>query len=357
MSPRQEDYGQENNPALVPGALTAFRHFQISLKTGEIAPMNYDVKRASMGYPQGRSSEAYPPLARAWMVGMPPPSDYYEAGCFKSYPYYTRDGYEVEQHEAPVQNCTCGFYASYDPATDFYPSRRWGRSYAIASGRGHVRDWAVVRAVVEVSGRVVMGRVGVRAQRMKIKALALDWSKMVRATDDLGTWATWLLDVSDSGTRYRVDPAYDADADNHHDTTAKASSIAERYGAGFFDTVEEMHAYYPMEDVSALGVDITPVPEPEQQVNIFIEGKKVAMAHDQWALLNERAATASQYVRELRDALKTAFDAVDIFPQPKQGMPKYEVPPETTPFGKALAAKKKKPAPPGAGLDRRKKKL
>ena len=87
--------------------------------------------------------------------------------------------------EAPDTNCTCGFYGLYDPNNV---------------------DSVDVRGVVEVSGRVILGTRGVRAQKAKIVALAT------------------------------VNP-----------------TIKARYrGVDYFDWPSEMEEKYPVTDVSAL---------------------------------------------------------------------------------------------------------
>src|SRR5690606_25781721 len=44
----------------------------------------------------------------------------------------------------------------------------------------YIDPYIMVRAVVELSGTIVMGSRGVRAERMRVKALAVDWDKFVR---------------------------------------------------------------------------------------------------------------------------------------------------------------------------------
>ena len=69
--------------------------------------------------------------------------------------------------EAPNRNCTCGFYASYSPDTDFFASHnRPPGMYGVPA--------PPVFAVVEASGRVLMGSRGVRAERMRVTAVCLD---------------------------------------------------------------------------------------------------------------------------------------------------------------------------------------
>ena len=91
----------------------------------------------------------------------------------------------IDHRKAPVTHCTCGFYGLYVP---------------------NAVDNVDVRGVVEVSGRVILGTRGVRAQKAKIVALAT------------------------------VNP-----------------TIKARYrGVDYFDWPSDMIAKYPVTDVSAL---------------------------------------------------------------------------------------------------------
>ncbi|OII61183.1 hypothetical protein BJP40_06555 [Streptomyces sp. CC53] len=58
-----------------------------------------------------------------------------------------------------LAGCRCGFYASYDPATDFYNYR----------GGSITRQ---LHGVVEAWGTIILGTKGFRASTMRIKALA-----------------------------------------------------------------------------------------------------------------------------------------------------------------------------------------
>lgn len=359
MSPSQEDYGSEESPTLVPGALTAFRHFFLHVKTGDITPMNYDMRRAANGFPQGVCGEAYQAP-----VGFDPEDDEgqtYEAKCTRRLPWND----PKDRHEAPNKECTCGFYASYDPDTDFYPGRKWGDQYAIAQRKPHLEGWVIVRAVVELSGRIVMGRVGVRAERMKIKALAIDFSKKEKQTSG-GTWtrwATWLEDggaIVGNGDEY---PYTIAELDDDAYTIACTASAAARYGAKFYDSVDEMHRDHPKEDVEALGVDTTPKPEEEAAILVSLgDGRLQLMQPKQYGKWVKMQAQAELYANALKgtieqiDAATKAIRAIfdEAFNRPKVSLIKE---PKPSPFEKALAAKKARPAPPGAGIDYRRRKL
>lgn len=69
----------------------------------------------------------------------------------------------------PNIKCSCGFYASYSPGTDFFEGMKTHR-YGL--------PLPPVFAAVEASGRVLMGTKGVRAEKMRVVALALDEEHM-----------------------------------------------------------------------------------------------------------------------------------------------------------------------------------
>lgn len=79
-----------------------------------------------------------------------------------------RERYERGEHR--LDDCSCGFYASYSPATDFYNRSR--------SVHAHT--------VVECYGRIVPGTRGFRAQKMKIVAMAPALPRRVWTTQKLG---------------------------------------------------------------------------------------------------------------------------------------------------------------------------
>lgn len=76
----------------------------------------------------------------------------YEAVCATS---YFKDRDEWDFHDAPQEDCSCGFWAYYTPEK-------------IDTGNGN--EW-MATAAVEVWGDVVLGEKGVRAQKMRIVGL------------------------------------------------------------------------------------------------------------------------------------------------------------------------------------------
>src|SRR5690606_32568059 len=130
---------------------------------GVLTPMNYNPKWAARnGAPRTPGHQPYTRpmgnLPTNFLDGQPRELEQptYRAECNKLY-QVSWDFYYPTEHKSPSKDCTCGFYASYDPETDFYPSFRWGRAYTRLAGAEDYEDFAVVKAAVEVSGTVVMG--------------------------------------------------------------------------------------------------------------------------------------------------------------------------------------------------------
>jgi len=277
-----------------------------------------------------------------------PEQPVYHAECSRLYRQAVWwDGRAVE-HKSPHPTCTCGFYASYDPDTDFYPSFRWGRAYARLAGAEGYEDFAIVKAAVEVSGTVVMGRLGVRAEKMKILGIALDWSK--KFSEREAREYDWIYG------RRRVD----ADSKDDARTVAEAHALAFGYGAEFYGSVEDLVKAHPKADVSALGVDTTPREKPDDHwTRLWANGftrASVPPALTQQQILGAQKAMqrAAISLGEMRKALADAL-GVDVnatsTPKRKPGgtMPDHA--------RRALEAKQNRKAPPGAGIDRRKRKL
>lgn len=231
MPPERQDY-TSGESTLVPGTLTVYRHFQADLQSGVLTPMNYSPRWAAHnGAPATPGQSPYPPPWKGRPIT-------YQADCN----IYVRSS---SDHKTPGKDCTCGFYASYDPETDFYPNYRWGAALVQLLceefGLGSV---ALVKAAAEVSGTVVMGRLGVRAEKMKILGFTIDWAKKD---------SVWSID----GKQYRP-------TGRDQETVLAARSLALLYGVTYYDSAEEMVAAHPKADVSALGVDTAPR-EPQAQ--------------------------------------------------------------------------------------------
>lgn len=363
MSPRQEDYGSSGStPELVPGSLRVFRHFLVDSKTGEIQPMNYTPDAATFF-----NKNPQKPYARRT------PTGWHVAHCTKGDIIAQWDMIRrnpAPGHDAPRVDCTCGFYASYSQETDFYPSFRWGRDYVrLAMGEAEWETKFLVRAVCEVSGTVVMGRKGVRAGKIKIKAMAVDWSKRMQVGprvlryDDV--WVTGHPSIPDTpGYHYRRDEngvlrcyANEDEADEVEAVNETAANVAFTYGVELFDSVKAMHEAYPEEDVSHL-VDTSPATDPDEQFYAYLRkltgvqyGKQAAaqaftaQTQQMQQQMQQFARASAQAIRGVTASLAFIDDAmVEAIAEDEK--PKSQ-------FERAIEAKKSRPAPPGSGIDRR----
>jgi hypothetical protein len=88
----------------------------------------------------------------------------------------------TEECKSPNVECNCGFYASYSPETNFFERQlceaqrdRLNGVHRFTDGLYRNYDLPPIFAVVEASGRVLMGSKGVRSERMEVKALAFDY--------------------------------------------------------------------------------------------------------------------------------------------------------------------------------------
>jgi hypothetical protein len=123
--------------------------------------------------------------------------------------------YWREPHESPApldqpEHCRCGLYGFYDPADAFgYDGNAVG--------------------VVQVTGRTVLATRGLRAQRMRILALAPLAAAMELEFTDFG------------GVTYRVDRG-----------EAPIRRFAQRLGVPFYDRFADLVTDYPPQDFSSL---------------------------------------------------------------------------------------------------------
>lgn len=385
VNPEQSDYGQEgDSAALVPGSLVVYRHFQVDVESGQIAPMNYRPDRhGGMGAWSGQAPYPYPDN----------PGDgarTYDADCIKSgpgaYHYRSVRAARYGEHEkAPTVWCTCGFYAHYDPTTDFYPAFRWGRLYHQLAGSVAAGNMVVVRAVVEVSGTVVMGSLGVRAEHMKILALAIDWDKRVKPSVVdrynflMNRVGSIHLSASEAYRSVMLD-GYDKIEEDDAGDAAKVDAVARRYGAKYYADTAEMYAAYPKPDVSAL----LPAPEPES-VEPYFEWDSSPIDFGQVSSVGQvlKDLNLDKQYRDQINAymhstgITASYNVGGILPPPQ---PQRDTIPvvlsrgggwvadtlildeiiewrEETPFQRAMRLKKDRPAPPGTGIDRRRGRL
>lgn len=355
----QHDYGRAKDPerALVPGSLVAYRHFQLDLRYGRLLPMNCRPSRATAmedGY-RPASIDGYWDDEAGYSLN----PHIHEASCNRlNRPYVMFNGDEErpEHGKAPAKSCSCGFYASYDPATDFYPSFTWGKEYAEMVGSEEYASIVIVRAAVELTGRVVMGTKGVRAEKMKILGLAIDWSKYVLPRGEAFT--DYVYGAPRFVIGWPVGPLYDIDVERNAgrpgllpETEDHVRSLATMYGARYFAEVNRMYDAHPKADLAALGVT-------EESDEPYDNGGWMFWVNRQPPAFTPRALKpqvgikgfqATAYIKDeaLTDTLAKALGLpVDLI-DPK---------PETA-KEKALRLKRERPAPPGTGIDRRRGRL
>lgn len=334
------DYGTADSQSqLVPSALTVYRHFAIDTLTRRITPMNYN-------------PESYAGQKTLYKRGVN------RAVCAR-YGWWYADASTPDSHDSPHAECTCGFYAHYDPNTDFYPGTYWGRDYATLYGRPEFRNTVIVRGVAEVTGKVVCGRLGVRAEKLEIKALAVDWAKYQgsrerRYSVDPYDVGGYLPHSSGSGwAKYFREPEFrvtDSDELERRDVKAHARHIAEAHDVLFYEDSSLMYAAWPKPDLSALGIT-----EEKPYRDTFAMWSAQAAAYvptppppslKQWGKIKGQSATLTILDEAGAEITKVAVKDIDIDP----------IEPETV-KEKALRLKRNRPAPPGSGIDRRRGRL
>ncbi|WP_432112785.1 hypothetical protein [Streptomyces sp. S1] len=341
--PQPSDYGREGDRALVPGSLTVFRHFQVDLGRGVVAPMNWSP-----------SSAAHRPY------DIPGPDTLHKAVCrsARGYRWQPTGGVtHTPPHDAPQVDCSCGFYASYSPDTDFYPSQRWGKVYADLTGCPEYGDIVIVRGVAEVSGTVVMGSRGVRAGKLKIVALAVDWEKHVKPADMWQGTSQAYVESADGSYKLldNVNLQLRNDANDDAKIAAGVWDVAARYGAEFHTSVREMYDAHPMADLSALGVAVEPPNARSFWDDHYVWSTVQQVQKSAYAQL---AAQVMPSFQQVADTAKAALkDIAAAYSIPDEFLPGSDGKPGADVFRRVMLAKKARPAPPGTGIDRRKRKL
>lgn len=263
--PDQTDYGTQDSPdTLVPDSLRAYRHFLAY--DGQLWPCNgptFEEPRRNPYYRPPGYVEF--PLDHAgiyfdidhpysWQGRTSRPM-VFKSECKKARGYdpvinsfqaFVTNEFSYPLHPAPEAGCSCGFYAHYSPAEDFYPSAKWGwddYGYTTFHAPDFYGKTTMVKAVVEMSGKVVMGTRGVRAEKMDICALALDWSKYRALNVEEEFY--WSLPQA----RPRSNHPSSGVREHMEVLTRK---IAANYGAVFFEYSQDMDESYPQPDVSHL---------------------------------------------------------------------------------------------------------
>lgn len=203
---------------LVPGVLRAYRHFRVW-------PGGHPFGLGGTAAGQGRR-----PDLRLWACNVIFTSarTYLGAGphtaiCTKfSFPFPS-EGSRCADGTAPNPSCHCGFYAYYDPRHDFYrTSTGW-----------------YVKAVVELSGRILMGSLGVRAERMEIKAIAPDLGKVAGIDSTVTDACLRAAEETDHAAR-------------RAELTRHTQAVASANGLVFHPSVEVLVGTWPRPDLSAV---------------------------------------------------------------------------------------------------------
>lgn len=371
--PDQSDYGSSTDEAqLVPGALRVYRHFYINVHSGSSD--------------QGR--------LLSMNQGIPFGEDrIHEAKCVKLTNMFGIGGKPGHATPAPQVDCRCGFYASYDPYGDFYSTQQWtvarvgGERGPMTYNYVDINDFTrtykatpapeepryhgmiTVRAVVEMSGTVVMGTLGVRAQKMKVVAVAPDWPKFLDQSkqfefDFNRPWDTGRFDdavVAWNDTRKVPDPEL------RYAINDFVKDAARYHGFQPWDNVDEMLAEYPAPDLEALGITAGKPPPPIRADSIYINGVPLAGAVSsisvQFKSNGPNYAKLDAAIMQLTAMSRSASAGLKAFGSAWASLPdsfRTDLAPKgathgpMTAFEAAIERKKNRPAPPGTGIDRRK---
>ena len=154
----------------------------------------------------------------------------------------------------------------------------------------------------------------------------------------------------------------EADRDRDGNTLAAARSVANTYGATYYDTPEEMHDAHPMADVSALGVDTILRPTAIENLLAGINRPSVPSAYRQQIAMYQKmiyATTTAAQAALVKEGkiIKGDVDLGDGGTPKQKRKPQPRVRTGDPKFVAALEAKRNRPAPPGAGIDRRRGRL
>lgn len=354
---RQADYGDANDKTLVPGSLRVFRHFGVDLANGLVTPMNY---RPEAMYHVTSPHTPPPVYGRGFQRT-------YEARCTRQASPSFYDYNPPGRHPSPEVTCSCGFYAHYKQSEDFYGHVNWGREWYEAAMQPMMGNMVVIRAVCEVSGTTVMGRRGVRAQKMQIAAAAVDWSKYRhpnrRIEEEPFKWRSipnrdHLYDFGDYYSQRRILSQHEPTAQERDRVDEHAYQIlTERYGVPFFRDWTKMYEQHPEADISALGIEERPTEEiPYSAHRLFTTLQQDIQR--QAAAYARAADVAADLAKQMHALFGVDTSVSTGTPTPKQRKPKRPKVRKGDPkFVAALEAKRNRQAPPGTGIDRRRGRL
>lgn len=360
MQPSAGDYGTSSDDVqLVPSALIAYRHFYMYMGEPDISPGTSWNALHSMNHGIAYPAQNTPHQARCTKT------------TFTALRFGTKGVTTAPQHgDSPDPHCQCGFYAHYDPDGDFYQGQTWDvrpiktvkqrNDYSFDFWAAHDRDLGVprpplvtrgddyegfipVRAVVELSGRIVVGALGVRAAKMKILAIAVDWQKHYPVYNYYSTPHTPnYLHVIDTSSLYLEPMKRGVDPDVRAAVLSKSHSVAANYGVKAYETAADMNADYPKPDLSALGIE-KPRSRTEDYYRHVMSGLQSFSNYSFTASFQAANTATSNFYKTLMGVL----DSLD-------GGKQTPAPPAGTTYGPLtrkealLEAKKNRPAPPGA---------
>lgn len=133
MIPQHDDYKDNAQIDLIPGTLRGYRAWRWE---------NWHGVLMSIG----------------WFYLWPKVQQQPNAACLRGWGGIgTSTPNNTPQHFAPVRHCTCGYYASYDPATYETQANIEGES-------------GYVHGAISAHGRIVLGTGGFRAQFVRVDA-------------------------------------------------------------------------------------------------------------------------------------------------------------------------------------------
>lgn len=153
-----QQFGSSGEPIFVPDSLRVYRSF-IAQQQG----VDGDASLIAVAW----NKEVYDPTVRTYVA---------HCATTTRYPNGPHDIPRVHAEAAlegkdrcPMPDCTCGFYAYYEQSMHILKSETFACSIPL-------------HAVVQVSGRVLMGTRGVRAEKMRIEAIALNAEDAYRSS-------------------------------------------------------------------------------------------------------------------------------------------------------------------------------
>jgi hypothetical protein len=163
------------------------------------------------------------PLWRDWHNISYDAGKWYTAKCvveeFSLYPHATKYG---TSHEAPDEGCSCGFWAYFNTKAIYSHAKSIQRDNLVLA----ISPFLVVPASVEVSGRMVIGDWGVRAEKMKILKVYDDFGVAMRAFKKLEElWKRFAISIDAYSGRPFDDRGSGVHGTSFHNVTITTSAF------------------------------------------------------------------------------------------------------------------------------------